>query len=121
MRDDADLLKIMKSVENATPAMLPPPPIEQRSLFYTPVPEIRRAMNLTHSGRFRTLNNLIAILSNCTDTPVWLAQMAMDAAMPADHEGELDEADNHLPLLSRAVAAMGLDLSLIAQSAQSGH
>lgn len=114
MRDDLDLLKIMNSVEDATPPLPEPLPPEKWSVFYIPVPDVRRAMNLARYGRLDTFEDLAAMLADCTDTPWWLARMAMNAAVPIDHETELDDAENHLPMLSRAAEAMGLDPACVA-------
>lgn len=91
---------------SSPPSELPP---EKRSLFYIPDHSIRRAFRLAWRGRLQKLDGLSRLLAGSASVPLWLARMAMDAAVPIDHEHELDAPENDLPALSRAVLAMGLD------------
>jgi hypothetical protein len=121
VRDDQDLMNILEAVKAATPAPPPEPPPEKRSILYLPFPELRRPFRLSFNGRLAKLEALTMLLSDSTDTPLWIARMAMNAAIPLDHERELDDASNDLPAMERAVEAMGLDTSCLTETHATSH
>ena len=120
MRDDQELVNILEAVKAATPPEPPIPPPEKRSILYMP-PSWRRGSQLARNGRLAKLHWLARLLSDSTDTPDWLARMAMDAAIPFDHEQELDDPANDLPVLERAVEAMGLDVDCLTEPRAASH
>lgn len=104
MRDDISLAAILGSVQAATPEPLP---FASLSLFDHPNPGVRRAMRMMRPGRQETFDMLVDILAAETETPEWIARMAVNAAIPDGRERELDDPGGIAPALGRAKVAMG--------------
>ena len=84
-------------------------------------PDWRRGIALAQNGRYLKLDALARLLADCADTPHWIAYRALCAAIPYDHEHELDDPANDLPALERAVEAMGLDVACLLETTTSRH
>ena len=104
MRNDASIVAILNSVQAATPE---PVVLTNCSLMTFPDPGMRRAFRLAVRGRLQTFEALSLMLALDLDVPEWLAQLAMNAAIPDGRERDLDDPAAHDPALLRAKVAMG--------------
>ena len=104
MRSEAALNDILSSVQAATPA---PVFLTNCSLLTFPDPAMRRGFRLALNNRFATLEALALTLAVDLDVPEWLAQLALDVAIPDGREPDLDDPEKHDPAMRRAMVAMG--------------
>ena len=111
MRDDISLAAILVSVQAATPE---PVFLTDPSLLTHPDPVCRRVWRMMMRGRQETFDRLVHTLAAETETPDWIARLALDAAIPDGRERELDDPDCIAPALNRAKVAMGFAACRIA-------